>query len=167
MVTFPPLSQNRDRSITLNPPDSDFFLSNMAVDSQFHRQGIASMLLRLCEDLARARGPNQKMYLVARKKDTPAVQLYKCAPPTPFACRRLHHAMPHREEGMPLHCEATSAAVLRLVHERFYLLSVTTGNSPDKYPEYWTSYQECALLRARCIVSEMHGKLTSFAGHCN
>ena len=51
----------------------------MAVVPERQRQGIASFLLRASEERARARDPDREIYLTARKKDEPAVQLYMCA----------------------------------------------------------------------------------------
>ena len=60
-------------------PDSEFFLSNMAVVPALQRQGIASFLLRASEERARARDASRRVFLTARKKDEPAIQLYLCA----------------------------------------------------------------------------------------
>jgi ribosomal protein S18 acetylase RimI-like enzyme len=75
MVSFSP--EARNKTLTLNPPDGVPLLSNMAVAKEHQRQGIASLILRACEGVAAVRQPHSKVYLQARKKDAPALGLYK------------------------------------------------------------------------------------------
>ena len=77
MVSFD--TRSRNKSLTLNPPDDQPFLTNMAVCQDYQRRGVATQLLHACEAhaLRKWRRPCT-MYLSARIKDEPAVRLYLC-----------------------------------------------------------------------------------------
>lgn len=82
MVSFDVRSRNK--SLTVNPPDDQPFLTNMAVCQDYQRRGIATQLLLACEEHARRKWQRPCiMYLSARVKDEPAVRLYLCALPPP------------------------------------------------------------------------------------
>ncbi|GAB4824066.1 hypothetical protein N2152v2_011112 [Parachlorella kessleri] len=70
--------RTREEFPSLQPPDDAAYLSNMAVDPAFRRQGIARLLLQASEELCAARG-FREIYLHARLGDDPAVQLYESA----------------------------------------------------------------------------------------
>jgi Acetyltransferase (GNAT) family len=76
MIAFTPLA--RGPFWTLNPPNDGLFLSNMAVDAAYVRQGIGKLLLKVLEGISRARYPGRRVYLHVRLQDTPAVALYRC-----------------------------------------------------------------------------------------
>lgn len=65
----------RERFSTLQPPDDQALLANIAVDPTFRRQGVASHLLGVCEALTRDAGL-QSLYLHVRLADEGARALY-------------------------------------------------------------------------------------------
>lgn len=68
-------ADGRERFSTLQPPDDQALLANIAVDPTFRRQGVASHLLRVCETLTSAAGV-QSLYLHVRLADDGARALY-------------------------------------------------------------------------------------------
>lgn len=62
----------------LNPPENSLMLTNMAVDKRYHRQGIATKILETCEEYCIAKRTEERMCLLVRWRDKPAVQLYTC-----------------------------------------------------------------------------------------
>lgn len=65
----------RERFSSLQPPDDQALLANIAVDPTFRRQGVASQLLYVCEALTRDAGL-QSLYLHVRLADDGARALY-------------------------------------------------------------------------------------------
>lgn len=65
----------REEFRTLQPPDAAVYLSNMAVDPSFRREGIARQMLVACEALCRDAGFGELM-LHARVADEAALALY-------------------------------------------------------------------------------------------
>ncbi len=68
-------ADTRERFSTLQPPDSQALLANIAVDPKFRRQGVASRLLAACEALTKDVGL-QELYLHVRLADDAARALY-------------------------------------------------------------------------------------------
>ena len=68
-------NDSRDTFQTLQPPEDDAYLCNIAVDPKFRRQGMARKMLAACEALAAARGFG-KFYLHVRLGDDAARALY-------------------------------------------------------------------------------------------
>ncbi|KXZ52562.1 hypothetical protein GPECTOR_9g606 [Gonium pectorale] len=60
------------------PPRGAAYISNMAVDPKFRRQGVARALLAACEDAARGAG-RREVWLHVREADAPARALYGSA----------------------------------------------------------------------------------------
>lgn len=73
-ISFHP--DSRETFQSLQPPDSDAYLCNIAVDPKFRRQGIARKMLAACEALAAAQG-YKRFYLHVRLGDTAARSLYE------------------------------------------------------------------------------------------
>lgn len=73
-ISFDPVS--RESFQTLQPPDEDAYLCNIAVDPKFRRRGIARQMLAACESLAASRG-FQRFYLHVRLGDEAAQTLYE------------------------------------------------------------------------------------------
>lgn len=66
----------REQMPTLQPPDHAAYLSNIAVDSQYRRQGIASVLLRMCEQITQD-AQLCSLYLHARVSDSGPQAFYR------------------------------------------------------------------------------------------
>ena len=62
-------------SVLLKMDEGTFYISNIAIYPQFRRRGIATLLLRHCENLARKAG-NTKIALDVEPSHEPAMQLY-------------------------------------------------------------------------------------------
>lgn len=73
-ISFHP--DSRETFQTLQPPDNDAYLCNIAVDPKFRRQGIARQMLASCETLAAQRG-YKRFYLHVRLGDVSARSLYE------------------------------------------------------------------------------------------
>lgn len=69
--------KSRSQFMTCRPPPSALFLTNMAVSREYQRQGIASQILKTCEDYCRTHRPERIMCLQVRWKDAPARKLYQ------------------------------------------------------------------------------------------
>jgi ribosomal protein S18 acetylase RimI-like enzyme len=66
----------RTRYLSLNPPKSCAYLSNLAVSPAMRRRGVATQLVRASERMALLQNEH-KVYLHTRLKDAPATELYK------------------------------------------------------------------------------------------
>jgi ribosomal protein S18 acetylase RimI-like enzyme len=73
-ISFHPDSRENFKS--LQPPDRDAYLCNIAVDPKFRRQGIARQMLGACESLAALQG-YKRFYLHVRLGDDAARLLYE------------------------------------------------------------------------------------------
>lgn len=73
-ISFHP--DSRETFQSLQPPDSDAYLCNIAVDPKFRRRGIARKMLAACEALAAKQG-YKRFYLHVRLGDTAARSLYE------------------------------------------------------------------------------------------
>ncbi len=73
-ISFHP--DSRETFQSLQPPDNDAYLCNIAVDPKFRRQGIARQMLRACEEIAAAQGYT-RFYLHVRLGDDAARSLYE------------------------------------------------------------------------------------------
>jgi ribosomal protein S18 acetylase RimI-like enzyme len=75
------LSFNRDTREefpSLQPPDDAVYLSNIAIDLSYRRQGYGTRMMEVCEEVARRRGTTGEMYLHVRLVDEGAEALYRC-----------------------------------------------------------------------------------------
>ncbi|KAK9839526.1 hypothetical protein WJX81_007401 [Elliptochloris bilobata] len=63
----------------VRPPDTSVYLSNMAVDARFRRQGIAQLLLAACEQAAAAAGRSNDICLIVNQANDAAQALYQQA----------------------------------------------------------------------------------------
>jgi len=73
-ISFHP--DSRETFQSLQPPDNDAYLCNIAVDPKFRRQGIARQMLAACEALAAEQG-YKRFYLHVRLGDVSARSLYE------------------------------------------------------------------------------------------
>lgn len=73
-ISFHP--DSRDTFQTLQPPDADAYLCNIAVDPKFRRRGLARRMLAACEAMAADRGFG-RFYLHVRLGDDAARALYE------------------------------------------------------------------------------------------
>eukprot|EP01024_Parvocaulis_polyphysoides_P040305 TRINITY_DN3664_c0_g2_i1.p1 TRINITY_DN3664_c0_g2~~TRINITY_DN3664_c0_g2_i1.p1 ORF type:complete len:256 (+),score=29.19 TRINITY_DN3664_c0_g2_i1:59-769(+) len=78
VVTLSFNENNREEFKSLKPDKDSAYLSNMAVDRQFRRQGVAQFMLEVCEEVVKIRGKN-KIQLHVLSNDPGAQALYlKC-----------------------------------------------------------------------------------------
>eukprot|EP00877_Chromochloris_zofingiensis_P010281 jgi/Chrzof1/5506/Cz16g05230.t1 len=71
-------AESRDDFPTLRPPEDEPYLSNMAVDAKFRRQGMARAMLDACHKLLCSKG-SPAVWLHVRVADKVAYQLYQSA----------------------------------------------------------------------------------------
>lgn len=71
-------SATREQMPTLQPPDKAAYLSNIAIEPQYRRKGIASALLKVCEQITQD-ALLDRLYLHARVADVGAQAFYKTA----------------------------------------------------------------------------------------
>lgn len=71
-------SATREQMPTLQPPDHAAYLSNIAVEPRFRRKGIASTLLKVCEQVT-SDAQLGRLYLHVRGPDAGAQAFYKGA----------------------------------------------------------------------------------------
>jgi len=74
-VSFSPSTREVFSRPTIQPPDEECYLCNMAVNPDYQRRGIARKLLAACEVLAKQRGKSE-LYLHVKVDDRIAIRLY-------------------------------------------------------------------------------------------
>ncbi|GAX83768.1 hypothetical protein CEUSTIGMA_g11193.t1 [Chlamydomonas eustigma] len=71
-------ARTRERHLTLNPPDNEPYLCNMAVAIRHRRKGVAKLLLQSAEQVSNIAG-KKRMYLHLRLQDNVPSMLYNKA----------------------------------------------------------------------------------------
>ncbi|KAL0020511.1 hypothetical protein WJX79_005558 [Trebouxia sp. C0005] len=98
-------SATREQMPTLQPPDKAAYLSNIAVEPRYRRKGIASALLKVCEQVTQDALLN-RLYLHARVADVGAQTFYRNAGYLEEGRDGSLNAMWHRISPRVLLCKA-------------------------------------------------------------